>query len=372
MVNPKRVLHIVSAMNRGGTETLLMNVYRNTDRSKIQFDFVSHRKEKCDYDDEIESLGGKIYRIASLGQRGPLSYVLELRKIIQTYPYIAVHSHTDYQCGFPALAAKWSGVKRRICHSHSNQWTKENGFKEKVALKALRAVIKYSATDCCACSVEAGRFLFGHKRQVRILKNGIDVSDYIGEAELDRLCVRDELRIHQGAKIIGHVGSISYIKNQVYILKVLKQLLEEGLDFYVVLVGDGPLREFIEKKAKKLEVFDHVRILGVRADIPRLMKAFDVFLFPSLFEGFGIAALEAQCAGTPCVVSDTVPKSTDMGLGLISYVSLDEDLRIWSEEVKKALLRSRPDAGTVSRHFFASGFNIRENVPNWLALYGVS
>ncbi len=119
---PKRVLHFVSAMNRGGTETLLMNVYRNIDRSQVQFDFVSHRYDKCDYDDEIESLGGKVYRIASLGESGPLIYIQEIKKILKGTTYIAVHSHTDFQSGFPALSAKLSGVNKRICHSHSNQW----------------------------------------------------------------------------------------------------------------------------------------------------------------------------------------------------------------------------------------------------------
>jgi glycosyltransferase EpsF len=367
-----RVLHIVSAMNRGGTETLLMNVYRNIDKTKIQFDFISHRNETCDYDNEIESLGGKIYRIASLGQQGPLAYIRELQKIMKTNRYAAVHSHTDYQSGFPALAAKLAGVKLRICHSHSNHQNK--GLKDKLVFKALQAVIQYAATDYCACSKEAARSLFGEKKvikdQVHILKNGIEIGEFINVDE--NQSVREELSIPNTMKIIGHVGNFSATKNQIFILKVLKILLDQDRNIVAVLVGDGPLRTSIEEESKKLGVYDHLRFLGVRADIARLMTSLDVFLFPSLYEGFGIVALEAQCAGTPCVASDTVPKTTDMGLNLISYLSLNEDLSVWVNKINEAFLLSRPDYHVISQHFLKKGFAIRESVPQWLSLYGIS
>src|SRR5665647_859079 len=139
-----RILHVVSAMNRGGAETLLMNVYRNIDRCKIQFDFVSHRMEKCDYDDEITSLGGRIFRIPSLGQTGPLTYIIKLKKIMTQTNYIAVHSHTDYQSGFAAIAAKMAGIKKRICHSHSNNWARGDGLKARITLKAMQSLIRYT------------------------------------------------------------------------------------------------------------------------------------------------------------------------------------------------------------------------------------
>lgn len=355
---------------------MLMNIYRNIDRSKIQFDFISHRKEKCDYDDEIASLGGRVYRISSLGQSGPVSYIRALKNIMSTERYVAVHSHTDYQCGFPAFAAKMSGIQRRICHSHANQWFRRGNFQERMALKALQTLIKFAATDYGACSEEAARFLFGEKKvengKVQILKNGIEVSEYLDTAAIDRSFLTDECRIPPIAKVIGHVGNFSAIKNQSFILKVLRQLLTEGMDVFAVLVGDGPLRSSIAEEASKLGIRDHVRFPGVRADIPSLMQAFDVLLFPSLHEGFGIVTLEAQCAGIPCVVSDTVPKSTDMGLGLVSYLSLSQDLLNWSEAVKKAFITERPDRQTITKKFSKLGFNIRDNVPHWLELYGVS
>lgn len=372
---PKRVLHIVSAMNRGGTETLLMNLYRNIDRSVVQFDFVSHRKEKCHYDDEIQSMGGKVYRISSLGQSGPFSYIRSLKRIMKSNNYIAIHSHTDYQAGFPALAAKISGINNRICHAHSNQWTRKSSLKENITLSMLKNIIRFSATEYCACSIEAAEFLFGEKQvsegNVHILKNGIEVEKFISITENYSLNVRKELGIPNHAKIIGHVGSLSHIKNQGFILRVLKMMVDEGIDIYAVFVGNGELRTIFEAESQKLGVQDHVRFLGVRSDISRLMKAFDVFVFPSLYEGFGIVTLEAQSTGTPCVVSDTVPKSTDIGLGLISYLSLEEDITSWINEIKKSFLLGRPDSTIIYKSFSKKGFNIQESTQNWLSLYGI-
>ena len=234
-----RVLHIVSAMDRGGAETLLMNVYRNLDRSKLQFDFVAHRSNKGNFDDEIRQLGGEIYNIPSLGNVGPISYVKKLAEIMASNPFIAVHSHTDYQSGFPALAAKIAGIPHRICHSHSNNWPMNGSFKQNILLKGLQSLIKFSATQYCSCSQEAGAFLFGQKaverNQVTILKNGIDLSQYLDET-ITKTNVTRELGLNQDAKIIGHVGKFSESKNQIFILKVLKELVNKDKRYVALLV----------------------------------------------------------------------------------------------------------------------------------------
>lgn len=371
-----RVLHVVSAMNRGGAETLLMNVYRNIDRCKIQFDFVSHRMETCDYDDEITSLGGRIFRIPSLGQTGPLAYINELKKIMTQTNYAAVHSHTDYQSGFAALAAKMAGIKKRICHSHSNNWARGDGLKSRMTLKAMQTLIRYTATDYCACSVEAARFLFGptlaDNGKTHVMKNGIEIYRFLNLEPDCQFSVKQELNIPSESKIIGHVGTFSPSKNHAFLLKVLKHMTEEGKDVVAVLAGVGSLRTDIEAEANKMGIFNRMRFLGVRADIPRLMKAFDVFVFPSVFEGFGIVALEAQCSGTPCVAADTVPKFTDMGVGLMNFVSLDETLETWSRQINNALWLERPDQKIIINKITRRGFDIRQNIHEWLDLYGVS
>lgn len=369
-----RVLHIVSAMDRGGAETLLMNVYRNLDKSKLQFDFIVHRNDRGDYDNEIRKLGGKIYNVPSLGIAGPLSYVKKLSDIMSSNSYIAVHSHTDYQSGFPVLAAKIAGIPHRICHSHSNNWPMNESIKQKLVLKVLQSIIKFSATQYCSCSQEAGAFLFGQKavekNQVTILKNGIDLGQYLDET-ITKTSVIRELGLNQDTKIIGHVGKFSKSKNQAFILQVLKQLLNKDKRYVALLVGDGPLKEKIEREAESMGLSKHVRFLGVRSDIPRLMKAFDVFLFPSLFEGFGIVTVEAQISGTPCIMSDAVPVSTDMGLGLVRYLSLEEHPEKWEEEVGMAINMQKPEKDILVKALSEKGFSIQQNIEEWMKLYRV-
>ncbi|MCM3568215.1 glycosyltransferase family 1 protein [Neobacillus mesonae] len=372
----KRVLHIVSAMNRGGAETLIMNVYRNIDKSKIQFDFVVHHPDQGDYDEEIIKLGGKIFKIQSLGKLGPIKYIKELVKILKLHPYIAVHSHTDYQSGFPAFAAKLAGVQNRICHSHSTNWQKGTKIKDKIILKILQAIIKISATRYCSCSEEAAKFLFGkhviENRKYIILNNGINVIEFIKVNKESKKKLLQSLNLSENKIIIGHVGTFSESKNQFFIIKVLKKLLEKDSRFVALFVGEGPLKFKIMSEAENLGIKDNIRFLGVREDIPELMNAFDIFLFPSKFEGFGIVTIEAQSAGTPCVLSQAVPKSVDMGLGLVSFVDLNRNLEVWCDAVLKNLNIGRPDKNKIVQQVKSKGFAIQENIQEWLKLYGLS
>lgn len=370
----EKVLHIVSAMDRGGAETLLMNVYRNIDRTKIQFDFVTHNTNPGEYDREIKKLGGRIYMLPSLGAIGPVLYVKKLSKLMKSNSYIAIHSHTDYQSGFPALAAKIAGIPHRICHSHSNNWPMNNNLKNRILLQGLQSIIKYSATQYCSCSQEAGAFLFGqnavNNNQVTILKNGIDLTQYLDET-ITKTSVIRELGLDQDAKIIGHVGKFSKSKNQIFILEVLKELVKKDKRYVALFVGDGPLKEKIEQEAETNGLSQHVRFLGVRSDIPRLIKAFDVFLFPSIFEGFGIVTVEAQISGTPCIISDSVPISTDMGLGLVRYLNLEDHPEKWGEEVEIAIKMKKPEKDTLVQALSEKGFSIQQNIEEWMKLYRV-
>ncbi|MEH7106951.1 glycosyltransferase family 1 protein [Bacillus sp. JJ1764] len=370
---PKRILHIVSSMQRGGAETLIMNIYRNINRDKIQFDFITHSLVKGDFDDEIQQLGGHIYHIRSLGQLGPIQYIKELLRVMKMYPFAAVHAHTDYQSGFPALAAKLSGIPKRICHSHSTNWQRGASNKEKITLKLLQSCIRFSATHYCCCSEEAGSFLFGreliNRGKVKILNNGIDPSEFVRSIN-DRQQIIKELNLSKDAKIIGHVGRFSESKNHIFLLQVLKKLTEQDSSYVALLIGDGPLRKEVEEEAGRMGLLKNIRFLGVRADISRFMNAFDLFLFPSKFEGFGIVTIEAQCSGTPCIISDTVPKSTDMGLDLTTYISLEESLDHWCFKIKEALMSTKPDSDLIVQQIDKRGYSIKENVKEWNDLYG--
>lgn len=273
-----------------------------------------------------------------------------------------------------AIAAKIAGIKIRICHSHSNNWPMGSGIKGKVLLSFLRTVITYVGTNYCACSVESARFLFQKNidnSKVKIMKNAIDINQFVNVNIQDDNTVRDEFNIPVEKKVIGHIGRFSESKNHIFILKVFNEVLKYDPNFMLVLVGDGPLKNSIELESKRLGIYEKVRFLGVRKDIPRIIRMFDVFLFPSLFEGFGIVALEAQCAGVPCVVANTITKNVDMGLGIISFVSLDENLKIWSVEIQRVLEKEKLNTEIIADTISKLGFDIKSNIPEWLLLYGL-
>ena len=168
---PKRVLHVVSRMQRGGAETMIMNLYRNIDREKVQFDFIVHSDIKGDYDEEIEKLGGKIIKCNSLGTVGPLRYVKELSQLIKDNgPFCVVHAHTDFQTGFVAKAAKKAGVGKRICHSHNTQWKSNPNIIDKVMLFIFKIFIDKYATDYCSCGRDAAKFLFKEDKSTIIYR----------------------------------------------------------------------------------------------------------------------------------------------------------------------------------------------------------
>jgi len=169
--------------------------------------------------------------------------------------------------------------------------------------------------------------------------------------------------------VIGHVGRFSESKNQLFILKLLHCLHQNGVKATAILVGDGPLKQKTEAEAERLGLADVVHFPGIRGDVPKWMYLFDVFVFPSLFEGFGIAALEAQCAGTPCIVSDGVPTTVDVGLGLVTNLSLEESIHKWTEVIRGAAAQQRLSLSVIHEFLFQNGFDVEHSVRQWEELY---
>ncbi|MDQ1000334.1 glycosyltransferase EpsF [Neobacillus niacini] len=365
--NPKRILHVVSSMNRGGAETMIMNLYRQIDRTKIQFDFVSHVTDKSAYDDEILSLGGRIYKIPSLGHSGPVSYTKNLCNILKKNgPFTAVHAHTDFQTGFAALAARLSGVKVRICHSHNTAWKPNLRMRDNVLFWFCKQLISSNATSYCACGDEAARFLFSdyvyNSGQVRYLQNGIDLELFKQYYDADRQHIRAQFGISDDTILIGHVGRFYEQKNHVFIVNLAEKMKKRGLNFKIFLVGDGPLRSDIEKRVVNKGLDNHFKFLGVRDDVPMLMRIFDVFILPSLFEGLPVVLVESQAIGTPCLVSDVVTDEADLGLGLIVKRKLNEPLEKWITEILNINKLKRPIWEKIHMNLSKRGYNVQDNI----------
>lgn len=326
MNEPVRVLHVVTHMNRGGLETMLMNYYRNIDRTQVQFDFLVHRQERAAYDDEIESLGGKIYRLPRLNPWSR-SYLNALNCFFVEHPeYKIVHSHLDCMSAIPLAAAKRAGVPVRIAHSHSSSQDRDLKYLIKLYYKRKIPAI---ATDLFACGDSAGRWMFS-KNSFSVVNNAIDAKYYVYDP-VAREKERKNLGISNNTLVVGNVGRFSYPKNHVFLIEVFNKIIQR-CDAELLLVGDGELRPAIEKKVQELGIKDRVIFTGVRDDVPALMQAMDVFLFPSHYEGLPVTLIEAQAAGLPCLVSDGVPlecKKTD----LVYQLPLKEGPEHWANMV---------------------------------------
>lgn len=295
---PKRILQVVTYMGRGGIETMLMNYYRHMDRSKVQFDFLVHRDFRADFDSEIEALGGRIHRVPPMNPLKP-SYWKALGDFFREHPYETVHCHLNYKSGIILAAAKKAGVPVRIAHAHIASMKKDWTL---VARRIMGMLIPRTATICLSCGQEAGRAVFG-KTSFSFLANAIQPQPFLFSVAT-RKKTQEELKLID-TYVILHVGRFDYQKNHTFLLDAFAEVLKRAPKATLIMAGDGPLRSAMEGKAKALPV-DSVRFLGVRKDIPQLLQAADVFVFPSRFEGLPVTMIEAQAAGLPCIKSDTI------------------------------------------------------------------
>lgn len=354
MSEPIRILHIVTYMGRGGLETMIMNYYRNIDRSKVQFDFLTHREERWDYDDEIEKLGGKIYHLPRLNPFNP-NYIKALDGFFKEHKeYKIVHCHQDCLSGIPLKYAKKNGVPLTIAHSHNaNQ---DKNIKYLVKLAAKKNICKYS-DHLFACGKEAGEWMF-NTSDFEILNNAIDTKKYIYNEEKS-LEMKEKLGVTDKF-VVGHVGRFRPQKNHSFIIDIFKEVCEKEPNSILLLVGDGPLEEEIKKKVHDLGLEDKVKFLGSRDDVNDLMQAMDVFILPSLYEGFGIVLIEAQASGLKCVISESIP--TDAIISeKVKQLSLGDDISTWAKEI----LSSKSERKEGIEDIEKSKYDIKSNA-KWL------
>lgn len=350
-----RILHIVTQMTRGGLETLIMNCYRHIDREQIQFDFLVHRSYRADYDDEIEALGGKIYRLPRLNPFHP-GYYKALFTFFCSHPeYRIVHCHLDCMSAIPLSAAKKCGVPVRIAHGHNTNQDKD--WKYPLKLFFMRFIPKV-ATDFFSCSRDAGNWMFPGC-PFTVISNGIESTRFKYAPDV-RNSVRSELDI-ENLLVIGHTGRFMPQKNHSFLIDIFLELHRIQPNSVLLLVGDGPLRKEIEQKAARHGLSDSVLFLGVREDVDRILQAMDVFIMPSLYEGFGIVALEAQTSGLPCFISDVIPRDCIV-TDLVTQLPLSMSASEWASEIARKLNQPRTDH---SKEVAASGFDISDTA-KWL------
>lgn len=354
-----RVLHVVTYMGRGGLETMIMNYYRHIDRSKVQFDFLVHRDFRADYDDEIEALGGRIFRLPRLV---PWSkrYLKSLEGFFAGHPeYKIVHVHQDCLSSVILKAARKCGVPVRIAHSHNS--SQDKNLKYFIKLH-YRRQIAGNATQLFACGKEAGDWMFCGA-SYRIVHNAIDTEQYVYDSER-RERLRRELNLSGDTFVVGHVGRFNAVKNHTFLLDVFAEVKKRKEDSVLLLVGDGDLRTEMEQKAAARGIADSVIFTGVRSDVPDLMQAMDCFVFPSLYEGLPVTMIEAQAAGLPCLVSDSVSPEC-VKTEMVERIALKEGIVAWAEKVLCQVGRIRADT---REEIARAGYDIEANA-QWLQNY---
>ncbi|MEN1970014.1 glycosyltransferase family 1 protein [Lentibacillus sp. N15] len=325
MGGPIRVLHVVVNMNRGGAETLIMNLYRNIDRTSVQFDFLTFKEGV--FDAEIIKMGGKVYRIPYITDVGHIGFIKQVTAFLAAHPaYKMVHCHMDKMAGLVLRAAKKQHVPIRIAHSHNTK--SEGGWLQRMYKSYAGSHVKRSATHFYACSQAASKWLFGAKsKQAWIVKNGIE-ADKFSYSNQVRKEMRRELGVAEDCFVLGHVGRFAPQKNHQFLVQVFAAVKKQLPNAVLILAGDGPLKVEISKTIMQLNLLDHVRFVGVRSDIEKVLQAVDLFVFPSLHEGLPVTLIEAQAAGLPCVIADTITKEVDLGVGLVRRLPLT-DRQTW-------------------------------------------
>lgn len=331
--SPRRVLHVVHTMDRGGTETWLRNVMRHVDPRRVRMDFAVHTDEPGAYDDDVRRSGARV--IVCPGFERPIAYVARMRRLLASEgPYDVVHAHVYLYSGFALLAARLAGVPRRIVHAHTAK-VEPGDLRRRAYQAAMRRLIRATATHGYAVSVEAGRNFFGggwgKDARWQPMYCGIDLEPF--RVEPDRRAVRAAIGIPSDALVLVHVGRMSAEKNHRFLLEVVAAARRQGAGIAALLVGDGPMRAELEARAAFLGVSDRVVFAGVRSDVPALLRASDVFVFPSTYEGLPLAVVEAQAAGLPAVISSAVTREVALVPGRVTSLSLDESSDRWAAVV---------------------------------------
>ncbi|MGN1322892.1 MAG: glycosyltransferase family 1 protein [Bacilli bacterium] len=355
--NPVRIAQIVGKWLGGGVEAVLMNYYREIDKSKIQFDFI------CDNDstnipyEEIERLGGKVILIPPYQKI--FKYHKELKRVLKEGKYKIVHSHINTLSVFSLCAAWTAKVPVRIAHSHST--TNPSEKKKNLFKLVLRPFSKLYATNYMACTEHAGRWMFGNKDfendKVFVLNNAIDLEKYSYNEKL-RKKLRKELNVKEDNIVIGHIGRFVEQKNHKFIIEIFKKISDQNDKAVLLLIGQGPLMQKMKEFVSRLKLNEKVIFLGQKDNANEYYNAMDLFLFPSLYEGLGMVLIEAQVSGLSCIASTEVPDVAKITES-VEFVDLNDTIDKWVKSVTK-FFKNNKNRSTNLKSVTENGYNILE------------
>lgn len=371
----KKILQIVSCMELGGTEAFIMNNYRELDRTKYQFDFLIFHEKNYPYLQEIKSLGGKVFFSGAPSLGNVNQFSKEFKKIIvENGPYAAVHSHVNIDNGIPLREAYRCGIPIRISHSHDTSGKDVNWIRKPWYSYKAYLIRKY-ATHLLACSKSAGAYLYGKEqftRRGRFIPNGIDIRRFLEDDAPKTKALQEALQIDPKCPlVVGNISRFEQKKNSLFTIKVFDSILKLVPDAVLIMGGpDGGQLDACKTLVRELKIQENVRFIGERKDVPLCLKLMDIYLFPSLYEGLGIAFLEAQASGCFCVASDGVSSEADVGLGSAIFVELTKDATQWAKEILNRYASwIKPEKEVIMAKFLMSGFEITEAHKRLIEVY---
>lgn len=330
MNHPIRILHVLSAMDMAGTETLIMSFYRQVNRQEIQFDFAVSATKECAYDKEILSMGGRIFHYPRYKVSNHIAYKQWWEKFMSEHPeYKIIHGHIGSTAAIYLSIAK---KHNRIAIAHSHSTNGENNL-HGLLYRIWSYPTRYIADYFFGCSKQAltdryGKKVSDNNKIASVLNNAIDAASFIFDTDV-RMKIRSEYNIENEDFVLGTVGRLAPQKNPFFTIEILKELKKRGIKFKMLWFGKGPLEEDIKNKLKEYDLTNRVILAGNRSDVNRVLQAMDIFLFPSVWEGLGIACVEAQAAGLVTLCSNTIPNEAKITKACY-YLPID-DVKCWAD-----------------------------------------
>jgi glycosyltransferase involved in cell wall biosynthesis len=367
---PVRVLHVLGSMARGGIETWLMHVLRRS-MPGVEHHLCLTKAEAGPHEAECRALGIPIHRV--VWRRDPVRWSLAFRRLlIEAGPFDAVHSHAHLFSGI-ALPAAWAaGVIRRIAHAHTVRANHAGrGVARRLYEAAMLASVRAAATDGLGISDRTMADMFGPRwrarPRVRKLLYGFDFSAF-EDAPARASAVRAGLGLAPEALVLGHVGRFVPFKNHAFLIDMFAAVAAKAPDARLLLVGSGPLEDAVRAQAAALNLTDRVVFAGETDDVAARLAAMDVFVMPSWTEGLGIVLVEAQAAGTPVIMTDTMPSEVDLWPGQVRRLSLAAGPEAWAEAAIQAA-QNRPRRAEGLAAVRASPFAIERCLSELQAVY---
>lgn len=382
MGKPVRVLHVLGGLGLGGAESRIMDLYRCMDREKVQFDFLVHQggigqcreqeqMVRCPefYDEEVKSLGGKIYLLPKFKVYNYFAYKKAARRFFKKHSdFCAVQGHMTSTAAIYLPEARKAGI--RILAAHARSAGVDKGMKG-VLTRILRIPLLKRADYCFACSEEAGESVFGKKwkdsAKAKIIPNAVDAQKFVYQEKV-RKKVREELGISD-CYVIGHVGRFHYAKNHEFLLEIFAafrdRMNREGKRTALILLGEGAGMEMSREQARQLGIDKDILFMGNQREVWKYYQAMDYFVFPSRFEGLPGTVVEAQAAGLRCIISDRITRATGFS-SLVHYEDIALPAGEWAEYIIGHMFYERKDMCPTVKN---AGFDVKEQAKRMERFY---